>query len=151
MLRFPSLVFSRSLSSLKVSESLTANALTIPSRIGSWINRSSFAAWAGEGLGRAAGGRVGAAASFCLATVPPCDHDTKNDVLYSESKRHQHVRPGKRSKQCKRSERHEAKAHNRNHSNGERSAGNNGDPVKKQPRSRHQMKQTIHIKNHCKH
>src|SRR5690349_14432305 len=97
MLRFPSVVFSSSLSSLKVNASLNASALRIPSRIGSWINRSSVAVCEGAALG-ITGGRVVAVALFCLATVPPGDHDTKNDVLDSETKRHENVRPGERSK-----------------------------------------------------
>src|SRR5262249_57845910 len=95
-LRLPSVVLSSFFKSLKLSDWLTARALTIPSRILSWMSRSSCA-----------GPRLGAAlatslisrslrcrsleSACCLATIPPGYYDSENYVEPAESRRHEPI------------------------------------------------------------
>ena len=47
----------------------------------------------------------------CLATVPPCDDDTKNYVKPAKAGRHKPIGQSWRRKKCDRAQRHEAKTH----------------------------------------
>src|ERR1051326_5593148 len=102
-LRFPSVVFRSCLRSLKVSESLTASALMMASRMRSCMSRSSSAACAGPSA--AFGPRRCSLKSccwlcapafdllrsfvsaFCLATVVPRNVESEDDVQQAEAPR----------------------------------------------------------------
>src|ERR1039457_4848362 len=101
-LRLPSVVCNSFLSSLKLRESLTARALTIPKRIRSWMMRSRF----GRALSRVSRSAIGLAplsgrvlgegewfgrAIAVLATVPPGDYDSKRDVDHAEPQREKKI------------------------------------------------------------
>src|ERR1051325_5694598 len=111
-LRLPSEVLSRALSSLNVSASFTASALTMPSRTRSWIRRSRSAArkpprslrsgWATASDFLAAPG---------LATIFPGDDHTQHDVQPAEPRRHAPVPPSGGSEQRHRAGDHEAQPH----------------------------------------
>src|SRR5687768_16072495 len=98
------------LSSLKVSDSLTASALTIPRRMRSWIRRSSDvgaaasaspftgASLGGEPAGGAAPRRPAPAAPRAgrpLATVAPRDEEAEGHVRAPEAEPHDPVAPSR--------------------------------------------------------
>src|SRR5688572_27539079 len=152
-LRLPSVVFISFLRSLKLSESLTASALTMPSRRRSWISLSSASARA-EDTGLASGfprtvrkspvtpGRRSSRAVPCLATVPPRKRNPEAYVQTAESRRHYPVVPRLRRKKSERSGQHEAESHYRHHLDRERSAGHHGRTIEKQPRSGNRVHET---------
>src|SRR3989449_6641007 len=84
-LKLPSVVLSRALSWLKLNDSLTASALTMPRRTRSWISRSSSAA---REPPRSLLSPCSTASVFraapCLATVPPSNGHAEPDVRSEE-------------------------------------------------------------------
>src|SRR5256885_4754758 len=156
-LRLPSVVCISFLRSLKLSESLTASALTMPSRSRSWIRRSSTSARADAGAPGSAfprtvlnspTGRRSSRAAPCLATVPPRDRNSKSDVQTAERDGHQPIVPGLRGKKRQRSNEHEANPHDRNEPHRERAAGHNCRPVQEQPHAGNGLDDTSAIKHH---
>src|SRR5271165_1175837 len=92
-LRLPSVVRSTFFNSLKVNESLTARALTIPRRIRSWMMRSRYGSafstddWSVlTGLAeRFLPGTTSLfRAALALATVPPRNQESENDMQATE-------------------------------------------------------------------
>src|SRR5262245_37571092 len=149
-LRLPSVVCSRPFSSLNVSDSFAARALTIPSRIRSWIRRSSAPGVASVAFPRTprngsfSSSRFrapprGSGAAACLATVPPRDLDPEHDVNHPKPGYHQPLSGSRGREQRCRPEYHETESHHRNDPNGERSAGYHRGSVKKQPDTRQQV------------
>src|SRR4029079_7424390 len=130
-LTLPSVVFRIALSSLKLSDGLTASALTMPRRGFSWIRRSKSGISAGRGAGAGASLRAG------LATVSPCDEDSEDDVQAAEAATEQRVGDGERREGGGQSEEHEADTHDGNHADRERAAADEGRAVEQQPRRRH--------------
>src|SRR5208283_5614737 len=93
-LRLPSVVRSTFFNSLKVSESLTAKALTMPSRIRSWMIRSrcgsafstdDWSAFTGLADRFLPETTSVLRAALDLATMPPCDQKSKYDMQSAES------------------------------------------------------------------
>src|SRR5690554_3030351 len=87
----------------------------MPSRIRSWIRRSSSSGLCSAsrlppvvatGCGVS---RRGAAP--CLATVPPCDDESEDDVETAEATGEDHVGPGGWGEESDRAEAHEAESH----------------------------------------
>src|SRR5690606_18965872 len=102
----------------KVSESLTARELTIPRRIRSWISRSNSGAVGScaplTSLRKRMGAGCSADIAGCLATVPPRDQETEEEMQAAEAECHQCVPPRPRKQQCNRTQGHEAHPHDRN-------------------------------------
>src|SRR6266702_1745162 len=102
-LKLPSVVLSRALSWLKLNDSLTASALTMPRRTRSWINRSSSAA---REPPRSLLSPCSTASVFraapCLATVPPGNDHAERDVQAAEPRGHEQVAPHRRPQKCRR-------------------------------------------------
>src|SRR5947209_7983037 len=111
-------------SSLNVSDGLTASALTMPRRVFSWMRRSR------SGRSCRAGWRRGAGAAGALraglATVPPCDEDTEDDVQAAEAGGEEHVGGGEGDGRRRDAEEHEADAHHRHDADGEHAAADEG-------------------------
>src|SRR6185436_4252331 len=112
-LRLPSVVSSSAFRSLKVSESLTASALTMASRIRSWMMRSRLVAL-GSDLGARGSGlaardsRLAARFSFFVsrstraADLPamfPRDDETEQDVKAAEAGGHEKIAVRRRSQE----------------------------------------------------
>src|SRR6476620_10590809 len=74
-----------------------------------------------RGLPAAAASAVRAIA--VLATVPPCDQTTKNNVQPAESRHEKNVAPGCRHAQSNSAEQHEAQTHHWHDAHGECPAG----------------------------
>src|SRR3989442_8046652 len=95
-LKLPSDVLSAAFKSLKVRLSLTARALTMPSRTRSWMRRSSAAARAGRRLGAPPGVGAGAVLRGALlgfATLPPRDDRAQRGVEAPQAGGPKAVRP----------------------------------------------------------
>src|SRR5262245_47004859 len=148
-LRFPSVVLRSFLRSLNVRVSLTASALTMPSRIRSWMSRSSSGADAGdrasvpcrEGRGESPASRVCRRARppwavACLATVPPRDDEAEADQHETEAGGHERVSPSLWPDERGRAERHEHEAHQGDDLDGHRAARDDRDAEEQEPRSR---------------
>src|SRR5437764_3979055 len=101
----PSLVCRISFSSLNVRRLFTASALTMASRVFSWMTRSKS--------GMLVFSTTRGAASFLavLAAIVPRDDPTVNDVQSAESEAEQRVRRRERHEGRGRAEEHEADAH----------------------------------------
>src|SRR5258705_9985641 len=104
------------LSSLKVSVALTASALTIPSRMRSWMMRSSRAvAWALSPATlssvREAPRRPAPATAPALATVPPRDQCAEDDVEQPEAGSHREGEPAGGQEQRQAAGEQEGQAH----------------------------------------
>src|SRR5215208_2011833 len=149
-LRLPSVVFRSRLRSLKVSDSLTARALTMARRTRSWMSRSSSAAAAGPSVGllrrggccsRKPPGALCAPAffarsfakAFCLATVVPRYVQPEADVEQPEARGHQGVAPRGGQKKRARPQEHEAEPHEGNRAHGEGSARDDARAVEQEP------------------
>src|SRR5512144_1679166 len=115
-LRLPSETLSRLLSSLKLARSTPASADTIPRRTRSWIRRSSSAAARAAPRAEAAAPLVAAGCriAFDLATVPPRDPQSEDDMQAAETRGEQPVRRTG-GEQRRPSERQEPDAHHRYH------------------------------------
>src|SRR3989442_750147 len=142
-LKLPSDVLSAAFKSLKVRLSLTARALTMPSRTRSWMRRSSAAAGAGRRLGGPTG--VGAGAVFraplsALATVPPRDDRAERDVEAAEAGGQDTVRPRRRGEQRHCPHGHETQSQQGYDARRKRPGGDDARPVAQQPRARHRGK-----------
>src|SRR5205807_1254136 len=110
-LKLPSVVLSRALSWLKLNDSLTASALTMPRRTRSWISRSSSAAREPpRSLLRPCSTASVFRAAPCLATVPPSNDHTEPDVQAAEPRGHEPVAPRRRPEQRRGAHQHEAEA-----------------------------------------
>src|SRR5437879_2116091 len=112
-LKLPSVVLSRALSWLKLNDSLTASALTMPRRTRSWISRSSSAA---REPPRSLLSPCSTASVFraapCLATVPPSNDHTEPDVQAAEPRGHEPERGGRLTRrEERRGERGDADRH----------------------------------------
>src|SRR6185312_312523 len=70
------------------------------------------------------------------ATVPPSDYQTEPDMEPAEAQRHQPVAPTSRSEQRECTERHEAKAHERNGTNRVGAAGHDAGAIEEEPGTR---------------
>src|ERR1044072_3983491 len=154
-LRFPSVVLSSCLRSLKVSESLTARALTIASLTRSCMSLSRSAAAAGPSVGfeparlgsREVAGSVccccsdafvlllSFASAFCLATVVPRYVKSENYVQQAEARGHQRVAPPRGQEERARAQEHKAQAHHRPGPHGERAARHGARAVEQQPQA----------------
>src|SRR5215212_4640869 len=150
-LRLPSVVFRSCLRSLKVSDSLTARALTMARRTRSCISRSSSAAAAGPSVGllrlgcggcsRKPSGELCAPAffarsfakAFCLATVVPRYVQPENDVEQPEARGHQGVAPRGWQKKSARPQEHEAEPHEGNRAHGEGASRDDARAVEQKP------------------
>src|SRR3977135_2718336 len=114
-LKLPSVVLSRALSWLKLNESFTASALTMPRRTRSWISRSSSAARRPPPPPRSLLSPRSTASGFlaapCLATVPPSNDHAEPDVQAAEPRGHDPVPPRHRSEQRHGADQHEADPH----------------------------------------
>src|SRR5882724_1212252 len=114
-LKFPSVVLSRALSWLKLNESFTASALTMPRRTRSWISRSSSAARSPPPPPRSLLSPCSTASVFlaapCLATVPPSNDHAEHDVQAAEPRGHEPVPPRPRPEQRHDADEHEADPH----------------------------------------
>src|SRR5476649_219582 len=130
-LRLPSVVSSSFFSSLKVRESLTASALSIPRRRRSWTSRSSLGAspTTSSRKGRLSRSRR---AVFCLAAIFHRDHDAEDYVQAYKTGGQQHVIPAGQQ-QGDRPDQHEAGAHQGHHPNRRVAARNNCGAIKQQP------------------
>src|SRR3989441_12304499 len=102
-LKLPSVVLSSALSWLKLNDSFTASALTMPSRTRSWISRSSSAARPPPPTPRPLLSPCSTASVFraapCLATVPPGNDHAERDAQAAEPRSHHPVSPRRRSEQ----------------------------------------------------
>src|SRR6266850_4272378 len=138
-LKFPSVVFKRALSWLKLNESFTASALTMPRRTRSWINRSSSAARnpPPPPLPRSLLSPCSTASVFlaapCLATVPPSNDDAEPDVQAAEPRGHEPVAPRRRPEQRHGAEEHEADPHHGDDPDRERAPSHEPGPVQQPP------------------
>src|SRR5947208_11844855 len=108
-LKLPSVVLSRALSWLKLNESFTASALTMPRRTRSWISRSSSAARDPPPPPRSLLSPCSTAsvllAALCLATVPPGNDHAEPDVQAAGPRCHDPVSPRRRPEQRRSEER----------------------------------------------
>src|SRR5438552_347727 len=133
-LMLPSVVLSSFLRSLKVSDSLTASALTMPSRMRSWMSRSRSEALAACRPPTPWGPPVfSLERAFDLATVPPRDHQAEQNVKTAESRGHIRVGPGRRREQSTGAKEHEAEPHGRDDLHRERAGVGDGRAVEQQP------------------
>src|SRR5437879_2385644 len=111
-LRFPSVVLRSVFSSLNVSASFTASALTMPRRTRSWIRRSSSAARAPERSLRAACATVSTLrAAPGLATVPARDDAAHHDGQPAEPRRQDPVAQRTWADQCDGAVNHSSTTH----------------------------------------
>src|SRR5713226_10326768 len=120
-LKLPSVVLSSALSWLKLKESFTASALTMPRRTRSWISRSSSAAREPPRslLSPCSTGSVFRAVP-CLATVPPSNDHAERDVQAAEPRGHEPVPPRRWPEQRRGAHQHEADPHHGDDPHGER-------------------------------
>src|SRR5215208_1141457 len=148
-LRLPSVVFRSCLRSLKVSDSLTARALTMARRTRSCMSRSSSAAAAGPSVGllrrgccsRKPSGELCApaffersfASAFCLATVVPRYVQPEDDVEQPEAGGHQGVAPLGGQKKSARPQEHEAEPHEGNRAHGKGASRDDARAVEQEP------------------
>src|SRR5262245_4440366 len=130
-LRLPSVVSSSRFSSLNVSDWLTAGALTIASRIRSWMSRSSSSASCRTTRPAAPIGPGSEA--WGSATVPPCDEQPEPDVEPAESEGHQRITPCSRGKKRECAQGHEAQPHERHGPNRVGTAGHDAGSVEQKP------------------
>src|SRR5258706_9101727 len=139
-LRLPSVVLRMRLRSLKLRLAFVARALTMPRRMRSWIRRSSSgSAGAGAGMRSRAGGAARVGLRRCasaLATVPPGDEKSKDDVQATESRGQEIVGPGCGCDDSECARGHETKSHDGDNGDGIRAAGNDASAVEKQPSGR---------------
>src|SRR5205823_1375946 len=118
--------------SLKLNLSFTASALTMPSRIRSWMSWSSPGAAAGArvffdtGLPPATRRRDPKALS---AAMLPRDLTSEQDVQSAEPGAEQQPRPAQRQRERHTAQRHERIAHQRDHAHRKTPARDNGGPV----------------------
>src|SRR5437870_2456639 len=136
-LKLPSVVLSRALSWLKLNESFTASALTMPRRTRSWISRSSSAARDPPPPPRSLLSPCSTAsvllAALCLATVPPGNDHAEPDVQAAEPRCHDPVSPRRRPEQRHGAGEHEADPHHRDDPDRERAPRHESGPVQQQP------------------
>src|SRR6266581_1419401 len=132
--QLPSVVLSRALSWLKLNDSLTASALTMPRRTRSWISRSSSAA---REPPRSLLSPCSTASVFraapCLATVPPSDDHAEPDVQAAEPRSHEPVAPRRRPEQRRGAHQHEAESHHGDDPDRERATRHEPRAVQEQP------------------
>src|SRR5262245_51707995 len=146
----PSVVLSSSLISLKVRDSLAARALTIPSRIRSWIRLSSSGAFSAARMASMARAAPRGRATFpgcpccpccmperavCLATVPPCDDGSENNMKSPKPGSHEEISPTDRREDRHRPQRHETDTHHRHDLDGERTASHYSCAIEQEPHS----------------
>src|SRR6187455_3078377 len=74
-----------------------------------------------------------AAAEECLATVPPCDHQSENNVQTAEAGDQPSVGPGGRAEHGRQTERQKPGAHGRDELGGKRTARGDGGAVEQEP------------------
>src|SRR5258708_3047900 len=136
--------------SLNVMLGVTASALTMASRVFSWMTRSRSTAdfWvdATAGARRSPGGVLFTAP--VLATVPPCDNESEHDVQPAEANAEECIGDGKRRRDGSHAEEHEPNPHHRNGGDGERPAADEGRAVAEQPDARHPVIETKAIERH---
>src|SRR5260221_10633631 len=129
--------------SLNVMLGLTASALTMASRVFSWMTGSRSTAVLGAAN---TGARRSAAGVFftapVLATVPPCDHESEHDVQPTKANAEEPIGDGKRCSDGRHAEEHEPHAHQGNGGDGERPAANERRAIAEQPDRRHHVEQT---------
>src|SRR5271165_2781218 len=133
---------------MKVSDSLAASALTMPSRSRSWMSRSSSGTTP-PGRGSGATGRGVLRTVFSLATEPPRDNDSKQHVQPSKAGRQKNRTPGERAEERDGPEGHEAEAHYRNNPYRERTSGDDAGSVKQQPNAGNYRRHIGPVKNDC--
>src|ERR1700676_1034348 len=117
--------------SLKLRLALVARALTMPRRMRSWIRRSSSgSSRAGAGMCSRAGSRAGDAVraglrrcASALATMPPGDEESKDDVQAAEAGGEKIVCPGGGREGGEGAGGHETQAHDGNDRDGVGAAG----------------------------
>src|SRR6476469_4158664 len=90
-LRFPSVVSRSFFSSLKVSDSLTESALSIPRRRRSWISRSSLGALKTAGAATGSCVFFSFRSAFCLPAIFHRDDRAENYVDSAEARRQRDV------------------------------------------------------------
>src|SRR4029077_14154327 len=151
-LKLPSVVLSSALSWLKLNESFTASALTMPRRTRSWISRSNSAARPPPPPPRSLLSPGSTASVFlaapCLANVPPSNDHAEHDVQAAEPRGHDPVSPGGRSEQRHGADQHEADSHDRADSNRERAPRHEPGPVQQQPGTGQRVPQTGAVQGH---
>src|SRR6059036_3053002 len=144
-LKFPSVVLSRALSWLKLNESFTASALTMPRRTRSWISRSSSAARDPPPPPRSLLSSCSTASVFlaapCLATVPPSNDHAEPDVQAAEPRGHEPVAPRRRPEQRRGTDQHEAESHHGDDPDRECAARHEPRAVQEQPGARQRVPQ----------
>src|SRR5687767_833965 len=137
-LRLPAVAPSSRCRSLNASESFAARALTIPSRIRSWIRRSRRSAGAARSTAdrpvpapdRRAGVRLAARGS---ATVPPRDRDAEHREQPAESRSQERVAPCRRGGERDQAEHEEAPPHSAYERDRERATGDNRRAEEQEP------------------
>src|SRR5580658_2610521 len=83
-----------------------------------------------------------------LATIPPCDYDSENNVQGAEAGREKKISPRSRGKQGRAAEDHEAQAHQGDDANREGAAGSDTHTVEKQPRAGNRGGQAEAVESH---
>src|SRR5688572_9769548 len=134
MLTLPSVASSSFLISGKLRHSLTASALTIPSRIRSWINRSGCVPSCCRESALVPGWTA-ARAALDLATIPPRYNESENQVESAETCGHAGVCPRRRRKQRERSANDERAAHRGHDPDGKNTGRRYRHAVEAQPQS----------------
>src|SRR5205823_2506966 len=133
-LKLPSVVLSSALSWLKLSESFTASALTMPRRTRAWTSRSSSAARnPPRSLLSPCSTASVCLAAPCLATVPPSNDHAEHDVQAAEPRGHEPASPRRRAEQRHGPDEHEADPHHGDDADRERAARDEPGPVQEQP------------------
>src|SRR5688572_1570860 len=106
-LTLPSVVLRIAFISLKVTEGLTASALTMARRVFSWINRSRSGNFVCTGSRRGSGASTDFLAALAIArtpcrstTVSRCDHPSEDHVQATEADAEEHVCYGEWDKTC---------------------------------------------------
>src|SRR5690606_37793697 len=147
-LRLPSVIPSSAFSSLKLSASAPASALTIARRTRSWISLSSCTGESARAL-RFFGAAVPAtgAASWSLraglTTVASRDERAEAQVQPAEAERHPGVRPGRRGRQRQGADPHEADAHQRHRADRERARRDHRRAVAQHPQPRQHLQRRV--------
>src|SRR5918912_4239216 len=143
-LKLPSVAPSKCLRSLKLSDSLTASALTMPSRMRSWIRRSMSGAVlpvARSASPRttcvcARGVRSRSCGAACpLATIPPGDDDAERNVQAAEPGRQAPGAPRRRAEQRDYTHQHEAEPQDGHDAHRVRPRAYHPGAVQQQPRA----------------
>src|SRR3989449_11334109 len=151
-LKLPSVVLSSALSWLKLNESFTASALTMPSRTRSWMSRSSSAARPPPPPARSLLSPCSTAsvlpAALCLATVPPGNDHAEPDVQAAEPRGHDPVSPRRRPEQRHGAGEHEADPHYGDDPDGERAPRHEPGPVQQQPGAGQRVPQAGAVQRH---